>query len=201
MRWIWTLSGRSANAVSLSLRRLRRVSLGVPTREQLSFASERQCVLCTFNVSDFYALHTSWLEGARHHAGLLLAPQQRFSVGEHCPVSCVCVQRNPPKRCVTKLSSLVGGGNICSRKQLCWRAQCRADAFRLQIGIPARAIRRLTWSLLLPADTKRNRRDRRVPSAGQPSYKTPFKIEINGHARNPKVQPSTRIPCTSVLCN
>ena len=56
--------------------------IGRTDEEQLLFASKRRCVLYTFNVSDFYALHTRWLGVARHHAGLILAPQQRFPVGE-----------------------------------------------------------------------------------------------------------------------
>ena len=50
--------------------------------EQLDFATERGCVLYTFNVSDFYRLHTEWLNQGREHAGMILAQQQRFSVGE-----------------------------------------------------------------------------------------------------------------------
>ena len=50
--------------------------------EQLAFATERECVLYTFNVSDFYRLHTQWAGAGREHAGMILAPQQRFSVGE-----------------------------------------------------------------------------------------------------------------------
>jgi hypothetical protein len=50
--------------------------------EQLAFATERECVLYTFNVSDFYRLHTQWVGTGREHAGMILAPQQRFSVGE-----------------------------------------------------------------------------------------------------------------------
>jgi hypothetical protein len=50
--------------------------------DQLAFATERGCVLYTFNVSDFYRLHTQWLTAGRDHAGMILAPQQRFSVGE-----------------------------------------------------------------------------------------------------------------------
>lgn len=57
-------------------------SFGRTDEEQLQFASQRGCVLYTFNASDFYALHTRWLAAARRHAGLILAPQQRFSVGE-----------------------------------------------------------------------------------------------------------------------
>jgi hypothetical protein len=56
--------------------------IGITDEEQLEYASKHRCVLYTFNVSDFYALHTRWLAAARHHSGLILAPQQRFSVGE-----------------------------------------------------------------------------------------------------------------------
>ena len=50
--------------------------------EQLAFAAEQGCVLYTFNVSDFYRLHTVWAGAGRQHSGMILAPQQRFSVGE-----------------------------------------------------------------------------------------------------------------------
>jgi len=50
--------------------------------EQLAFAAERGCALYTFNVSDFYRLHREWISAGRQHAGMILAPQQRFSVGE-----------------------------------------------------------------------------------------------------------------------
>lgn len=53
-----------------------------PDQEQLAFATQRGCVLYTFNVSDFYRLHTQWVRAGREHAGMILAPQQRFSVGE-----------------------------------------------------------------------------------------------------------------------
>jgi len=50
--------------------------------EQLAFATEQGCALYTFNVSDFYRLHGAWVRAGREHAGMILAPQQRFSVGE-----------------------------------------------------------------------------------------------------------------------
>lgn len=54
----------------------------VPDEQHLAFATAHGCVLYTFNVSDFYRLHTNWLQAGREHAGLILAPQQRYSVGE-----------------------------------------------------------------------------------------------------------------------
>jgi len=50
--------------------------------EQLAFATERGCVLYTFNVSDFHRLHTKLAGSGREHGGIILAPQQRYSVGE-----------------------------------------------------------------------------------------------------------------------
>ena len=50
--------------------------------EQLGFATEHECVLYTFNISDFYRLHRQWISARREHACMILTPQQRFSVGE-----------------------------------------------------------------------------------------------------------------------
>jgi hypothetical protein len=55
---------------------------GLPDREQLSFATANDSVLYTFNVSDFYALHRDFLASGQSHGGMILAPQQRFSIGE-----------------------------------------------------------------------------------------------------------------------
>ena len=50
--------------------------------EQLAFATEHECVLYSHNASDFYRLHTEWVNAGREHGGMILAPQQRYSVGE-----------------------------------------------------------------------------------------------------------------------
>lgn len=55
---------------------------GSTDEEQLTFSTARGFVLNTFNVSDFYQLHTQWGEEQRPHGGIILARQQRFSVGE-----------------------------------------------------------------------------------------------------------------------
>jgi hypothetical protein len=57
-------------------------SVGDPDEEQLVLAAQRGCVLYTFNISDFFRLHTEWLASGRGHAGIILAQQQRFPVGE-----------------------------------------------------------------------------------------------------------------------
>jgi hypothetical protein len=55
---------------------------GKSDEEQLAFAAEHGCVLYTYNVSDFYRLHTEWISTGREHAGMILALQQKFSIGE-----------------------------------------------------------------------------------------------------------------------
>jgi hypothetical protein len=55
---------------------------GTPDVEQLDYATGQGRVLFSYNIGDFFAIHTRLLEVGRSHAGMILAPQQRFSVGE-----------------------------------------------------------------------------------------------------------------------
>lgn len=50
--------------------------------EHLDYATEQGRVLCTFNVGDFYRLHSEYVAQGKRHAGIVLMQQQRFSVGE-----------------------------------------------------------------------------------------------------------------------
>ena len=56
--------------------------IGRSDRDQLEYATSEDRVLYSFNVGDFHRLHTQFLAEGRSHAGLILASQQRFSVGE-----------------------------------------------------------------------------------------------------------------------
>ena len=48
----------------------------------LERATKEQRVLYTFNLADFYHLHTTWVAAGLIHGGLILANQQRYSVGD-----------------------------------------------------------------------------------------------------------------------
>ena len=50
--------------------------------EQLEFACSQARVLFSFNASDFCRIHTEFLTQGKSHAGIILAPQQRYSIGE-----------------------------------------------------------------------------------------------------------------------
>ena len=40
--------------------------------EHLDYATEQGCVLCTFNVGDFYGLHSEYVARGKPHAGVIL---------------------------------------------------------------------------------------------------------------------------------
>lgn len=50
--------------------------------EHLVYATVQGRVLYSFNVGDLYRIHTDFLGLGRSHAGIILARQQRYSVGE-----------------------------------------------------------------------------------------------------------------------
>lgn len=48
----------------------------------LNFATKQERVLYSFNISDFYHIHCTWIIQNKYHTGILLSQQQRYSVGE-----------------------------------------------------------------------------------------------------------------------
>ena len=52
-----------------------------PDEEQLISATEQGRVIYTYNVGDFCRLHSTFLAEGRSHAGIIMAQQQRYSVG------------------------------------------------------------------------------------------------------------------------
>ena len=56
--------------------------LGRSDEEQLMFASIHSRVLFSFNTSDFAAIHSDFLLNGKDHAGIVVARQRRFPIGE-----------------------------------------------------------------------------------------------------------------------
>ena len=50
--------------------------------EHLDYATAQGRVLYSFNREDFYRLHTAYLAQGKAHAGIILARQQHYSIGE-----------------------------------------------------------------------------------------------------------------------
>ena len=53
-----------------------------PDRKHLDYAASQSRTLYTFNVGDFFQLHEEYISQDKTHFGIILAPQQRYSVGE-----------------------------------------------------------------------------------------------------------------------
>ncbi|MCI0487175.1 MAG: DUF5615 family PIN-like protein [Blastocatellia bacterium] len=50
--------------------------------EHLEYATAQSRVLYSFNIGDYHRLHTEYLIQGKHHAGIILSQQQRYSIGE-----------------------------------------------------------------------------------------------------------------------
>ena len=50
--------------------------------QQLEYAAARGRAIYSFNVGDFCRIHSEWLVRHKSHAGIILARQRQFSVGE-----------------------------------------------------------------------------------------------------------------------
>ena len=48
----------------------------------LEYAAKERRAIYSFNVGDFCQLHSQWLAEGKSHAGIILARQQQFSIGE-----------------------------------------------------------------------------------------------------------------------
>jgi uncharacterized protein with PIN domain len=51
-------------------------------RDHLEHASREGRTLYSFNIGDYYQLHTEFLTECKDHKGIILAQQQRYSIGE-----------------------------------------------------------------------------------------------------------------------
>ncbi len=50
--------------------------------DHLEYATKESRILYSFNIGDYCRRHSDWLARGKSHAGIVLAPQQRYSVGE-----------------------------------------------------------------------------------------------------------------------
>ena len=50
--------------------------------EHLALAAAQGRVLYSFNIADFHEIHTVWIASGRSHAGIILAQQKRYRIGD-----------------------------------------------------------------------------------------------------------------------
>ncbi|MEX2141806.1 MAG: DUF5615 family PIN-like protein [Pirellulales bacterium] len=63
--------------------------------EQLQYANSQGRVLFTFNARDFHRIHTEYSLQGKSHAGIVLSPQQRYSIGERIRRLAIVVSTKP----------------------------------------------------------------------------------------------------------
>ena len=56
--------------------------LGYSDKDQLDWATEQGRALYSFNVRDFSRLHSEILIQGKSHAGIIVVPRQRYSIGD-----------------------------------------------------------------------------------------------------------------------
>ncbi|WP_019505233.1 DUF5615 family PIN-like protein [Pleurocapsa sp. PCC 7319] len=56
--------------------------LGYSDEEQLIWSTEQKRVIYSFNIGDFCRLHHDYMIQGKTHTGIILAPQQRYSIGQ-----------------------------------------------------------------------------------------------------------------------
>lgn len=56
--------------------------LGYSDNDQLAWATEQGRALYSFNVRDFSRLHTKIMTVGKSHAGIIVVPRQRYSIGD-----------------------------------------------------------------------------------------------------------------------
>lgn len=56
--------------------------LSFSDEEQLIWAAQQQRIIYSFNMGDFHQLHGVFLSKGWSHSGIILLPQQRYSIGE-----------------------------------------------------------------------------------------------------------------------
>lgn len=76
--------------------------------EHLSLAAIERRALYSFNVGDYHEIHTAWTLAGRGHAGIIVAPQKRYSTGEQM------------RRLLRLIGSLTGE-EMCNREEFLGR--------------------------------------------------------------------------------
>ena len=50
--------------------------------DHLEYASRNGLVLYSYNIGDYSSIHAQWITSGRQHSGIVVAPQQRYTIGE-----------------------------------------------------------------------------------------------------------------------
>jgi hypothetical protein len=66
--------------------------LGTTDEQQLEFATQQNRAMYTLNARDFARLHREFLASNRSHGGIIVIPEQRYSVGQKIRAIAAAIQ-------------------------------------------------------------------------------------------------------------
>jgi hypothetical protein len=72
----------------------------------LEYACSQGRALYSFNIRDYALLHEKWIAGGLAHCGIVLAPQQRYSVGEQLRRLLLLLSRRSAAQMTSRLEFL-----------------------------------------------------------------------------------------------
>ena len=77
--------------------------LGRSDQEQLNWSSEQKRVIYSFNIGDYCKLHRDYMFAGKTHAGIVLAPQRQYSIGQQLTGLLKLVAANSSEDMIDKL--------------------------------------------------------------------------------------------------
>lgn len=77
--------------------------LSLSDEEQLMWATACGRTIYSFNIRDFYQLHALFLSRSKTHSGIILVPQQRYSIGEQLRGLLQLIAENSAEQMVDRL--------------------------------------------------------------------------------------------------
>ena len=80
--------------------------VGRSDEDHLRHASNDGRVLYSFNIRDYSLLHEQWIASGREHSGIILAFQQRYSIGEQLRRLLHLLNRKPAAEMLSRLEYL-----------------------------------------------------------------------------------------------
>lgn len=80
--------------------------LGSDDPDQLEFASSIGRAIYTFNVGDFARLHNEYLTQKKTHAGIIVMPDQRCSIGEKVRRLASFISRTSAEEMINRMAFL-----------------------------------------------------------------------------------------------
>ncbi|NET52530.1 MAG: hypothetical protein F6K09_28775 [Merismopedia sp. SIO2A8] len=123
--------------------------LGTTDADELQFATSVGRTIYTFNVRDFVQLHQEYMEKNQAHAGIIIIPEQRYSIGEKIRRLAQFISQTPAAKMINCLEFLY-----------CHRVSDRQSILRLALIHPTTILKAEGRAIAFPCIDWDKRGDR-----------------------------------------